>query len=130
MKKLIYFTTILLFFAMAGFSLGSDNSKPVASCDSYFDTATGHRYVKNSETTYAEYSQRGKLLRTDVPNTQPHLCTSGRIVEIDPDCYVIYKKRQNGEILEQVLPVSSKHPEGWRCKKVLTVMKHPSNPKK
>lgn len=124
MKKFIYFTSMVLFFGMAGSVLGSNSPKQVAGCESYFDTATGHRYVKNSETTYAEYSQKGKLLRTDVPNTQPHLCTSHRIVEIHPDLYVVYEKKLADKTLQQVLPVSEKHPEDWCCKKVLMAVTH------
>ena len=76
-------------------------------------------YIKNSNTTYAEYSKRGELLRTDVPNTQPHLAKSNYINELTHESYLVYEKTLSEGIVQQILPALGKHPEGWRCEEVL-----------
>ncbi|MCP4721890.1 MAG: hypothetical protein GY860_20710 [Desulfobacteraceae bacterium] len=120
MTKLFYFISIFLFFGITGSAIGFAGTKQIATGEAYFDVATGHRYIKNSETTYAEYSQKGKLLRTDVPNTQPHLSTSKYITKIDRGYYMVYEKKQNQMIVQQILPVANGHPKGWRCKQLLS----------
>ena len=121
MKNLFCFIIILLFCGIGGSAIGSESTIDMALGDAYFDMATGHRYIKNSNTTYAEYSQRGTLLRTDVPNTQPHLVKSRYITQMDQDSYLVYEKNLTQGIVQQILPASSKHPEGWRCKQVMSL---------
>jgi hypothetical protein len=87
--------------------------------EAYFDVATGHRYIKNSDTTYAEFSKKGKLLRTNVPNTQPHLVNSKYITELTHESYLVYEKNSAEGITQQILPATTRHPEGWRCKEIL-----------
>jgi hypothetical protein len=121
MKKLICFIIVFWFCGINVSAIGFESKKQLVVGDTYFDTATGHRYVKNSETTYAEYSKKGKCLRTDVPNTQPHLAKSRYIIEMDNESYLVYEKYLSGGIVQQILPASSKHPEGWRCKQVMSL---------
>ncbi|MCP3943817.1 MAG: hypothetical protein GY710_20380 [Desulfobacteraceae bacterium] len=130
MKKLFYFTIIFLFFGTINFAIGFDTKEPIATGKSYFDTTTGHRYIKNSDNTYNEYSQKGKLLRTDVLNTQPHLSESDRIAEINQDHYMMYEQHKNGELTRQILPASISHPEGWKCKQMMSTVKKPGGRKK
>ncbi len=125
MKNFYFFIIIFLFCGIGGSAIGSENKKEVATGEAYFDMATGHQYIKNSENTYAEYSQRGKLLRTDVPNTQPHLAKSKYITEMDHQSYLVYEKNITGGTNQQILPASSKHPEGWRCRQIVSGVKKP-----
>ena len=125
MKKLFYFTIFFLFFGIISVAFGFDNNKPIATGEAYYDMATGHKYTKNSETTYAEFSRKGKLLRDDVLNTQPHLATSKYITEIGQDHFLVYKKQKNGRVVQQILPFSSKHPEGWQCQRIVSAVKKP-----
>ena len=118
MKTLFCFIVIFLVLGI-NIAIGAENTKVIAKGDVYFDEATGHRYIKNSTTTYAEYSQKGKLLRTDVPNTQPHLAKSKYITELPNESYLVYERNLTEGIVQQILPVSNKHPEGWRCKEML-----------
>lgn len=122
MKNLIYFIIIvLLSYGIGGSAIGSESTMGMVTGGAYFDMATGHRYIKNTNTTYAEYSQRGVLLRIDVPNTQPHLVKSRYITQIDHDSYLVYEKNLTRGTAQQILPASSKHPEGWRCKQVMSL---------
>jgi hypothetical protein len=119
MKKLFCFIIIFLFWGINTAAIGAESTKNMAMGEAYFDVATGHRYIKNSNTTYAEYSKRGKLLRTDVPNTQPHLAKSNYITELTHESYLVYEKYLNEGVVQQVLLASDKHPEGWRCEAIL-----------
>ncbi len=119
MKKLFCFIIIFLFWGINTAAIGAESTKDMAMGEAYFDVATGHRYIKNSNTTYAEYSKRGKLLRTDVPNTQPHLAKSNYINELTHESYLVYEKYLSEGIVQQVLLASDKHPEGWRCEEIL-----------
>jgi hypothetical protein len=89
-----------------------------ASEPGYFDAATGHRYVKTGEDTYAEYSKKGRFLKT-VPSDLPLLTKSRNIHPITQDNYIVYQKRQDGKMDCMALPGSQKHPEGWEADKAL-----------
>jgi hypothetical protein len=119
MKKLFCFIIIFLFWGINTTAIGFENTKDMAMADAYFDVATGHRYIKNSSATYAEYFKKGKLLRTDVPNTQPHLVKSKYITELTNESYLVYEKNLTEGIVQQILPASNKHPEGWRCQEII-----------
>ncbi len=125
MKNLFCFFIIFLFCGIGGSTIGFEGTKEVAKGEAYFDMATGHRYVKYSETTYAEYSKDGKLLRTDVPNTQPHLNKSKYITEMHNRSYLVYEKNLPEGIAQQILPASYDHPEGWKCKQIMSGVKKP-----
>lgn len=100
----------------------------IATGQGYFDTATGHRYIKNSETTYAEYSRKGALLKTDVPNSQAHLVSSRRVVEISPDSYLLYEKADLTGTTQQILPSWASHPMKWQSRAVLYPVKTAQRP--
>jgi len=125
MKKLFYFIIILMFFGIINSAIGFESTKNIATGEAYFDMATGHQYIKNSDNSYSEYSQRGKLLRTDVPNTQPHLSKSKYITEMDLDSYLVYEKNIAEETVQRILPAADKHPEGWKCKQIVSAVKKP-----
>jgi hypothetical protein len=99
-----------------GLSYGKLNFK--ASEPGYFDSATGHRYVKTGEDTYAEYSKKGCFLKT-VPSDLPLLTKSRNIHPISKDNYIVYQRIQNGKMDCMALPGSQKHPEGWKADKAL-----------
>ena len=127
MKKsiLISMCIIALSLAPAASLFGGDSGQPIVSGAVYFDTATGHKYIKNSNATYSEYSQKGKLLRSNVANTQPNLSTGQNIIEIDDAHFMVYEKKQNDMVVQQVLPVSNSHPQGWRSKLVVSTVTNP-----
>lgn len=127
MKKLVLISMciIALSLAPAASLFGGDSGQPIVSGDAYFDTATGHKYIKNSNATYSEYSQKGKLLRSSVPNSQPNLASGQNIIEIDQAHLMVYEKKQNDMVVQQVLPVSNNHPQGWRSKLVVSTVTSP-----
>ncbi|MCG8637894.1 MAG: hypothetical protein MI863_28980 [Desulfobacterales bacterium] len=118
MKTIAAFIFISLYLATALPAVSCESAVPRTGCDAYFDTATGHRYVKVSDHTYAEYSRRGKLLRSDVPATQPHLAKSRHIRTIGPNTYILYEKYQNSRKLQLVLHADQPHPQGWKSESI------------
>jgi len=58
MKQMVYFLVIFLTLAFAGTAAAGDSSFQRAQAKSYYDIATGHKYIKNSDATYSEYSKR------------------------------------------------------------------------
>ena len=119
MKFSIGFITLFVIVGFAATVFAGDGKRPIATGDAYFDKATGHRYIKNSETTYAEFSKKGKLLRESLPNDQPHLAISKYIKEIQQDSYLIYERNSNQQKESIALPSHEKHPQGWSCTKLL-----------
>lgn len=89
-----------------------------ATANAYFDESTGHRYVKNSDNTYREYSLKGKLLRSDVPCYQPHLNLSRYISEMNNDNYLMYEKYEGQKRIQQILPSNETASDHWRCRKL------------
>ncbi len=127
MKKLVLISMciIVLSLGSAASVFGGDIGHPIVSGASYFDTATGHKYIKNSDSTYSEYSQKGKLLRSNVANTQPNLASGRNIIEIDDAHLIVYEKQHNDIVVQQVLPASNHHPQGWRSKLVVSTVINP-----
>lgn len=117
MKRCVWMIAIICLFA-GWASAGSATNSGVTG-EAYFDMATGHKYVKNTGASYAEYSKRGKLLRMDVPNTLPLLIRGRSIVEMTPDHYLVYETRRNADLIQRVLPAFSPHPRGWRCQQIV-----------
>ncbi len=111
----------LVIFLVIGFSVSAfccETAKSTAQHDAYFDSATGHKYIKNANSTYNEYSKKGKLLKDAVPCTQPHLSKSPYILPIEKNCYILYEKTGAPGKNQLVLPATSKHPDGWRSRKL------------
>ncbi|WP_022665054.1 hypothetical protein [Desulfospira joergensenii] len=128
MKHFICFILFFIILGIAGVSSGGSSSSSMATKEAYFDIATGHKYIKNTDNTYMEYSRKGKLLRNDVPNTLP-LLTRGRYIrEIRGDAYLVYEKSGNPRKQQQILPASSRHPRGWQCKDMLVTVKKSAEP--
>lgn len=97
----------------------NSNGQPLADVTLYFDTATGHQYVKNSDTTYTEYSKRGYILRTDVPADQHNLLYGKWTHAVGKENYLLYEKTANGEIMTMTLPANNEPLVGWNCTKLL-----------
>ncbi len=85
---------------------------------SYFDTLTGHRYIKRDDKTYAEYTKKGVFLKT-IASDQPLLNRSRNIHLISQDSYILYKKYCDGKTDYLSLPGSEAHPKGWKADKIL-----------
>ncbi len=90
----------------------------IAFGSSYYDFRTGHKYFKNSDNTYSEYSKLGKMLRTNVPNNLPLLTSGKSIVDLNGQSYILYEKKSNGAILQKILTAMADHPQGWYPKQV------------
>lgn len=116
------FFIIILAIAIASTCWGEDidsyTAEANAKATSYFDAATGHRYLKICDNTYAEYTKKGEFFRT-VPSDLPRLNETRCIHPITRNCYILYKKRLNGKIQYLSLPGFDAHPEGWKSDKIL-----------
>lgn len=110
---------IIMIMVLCFSSNAFSENKQYSNYDAYFDSATGHKYIKTTPTTYAEYSKRGKLLNPHVKSTQPHLSTSKYIQPIKPGCYILYEKKQAASPKLLVLPAKEQHPKGWYASKLL-----------
>ncbi len=74
-------------------TVSADSEKECrATSDAYFDTMTGHRYVKNADGTYSEYSKKGRVFRTRVPNTLPLLVSGKYTCKISEGSFLVYEK--------------------------------------
>lgn len=118
MKISIVFLAIFLSFGLFNHAFGVEAKKTIAHHDAYFDSATGHKYIKNSNSTYREYSKKGKLLNDSVPNTRPLLSNGKYIQPIEKNCYILYETTAANGSKQLVLPADSQHPEGWRSQKL------------
>ncbi len=119
MKTLITLITTFLVLVLAVNTFASDSKKPHATGESYFDVATGHRYIKNADATYREYSKRGKLFRASVSPYLPLLTTNRNIREIGQTCYLLYKRNKNHKTEILVLSPDQEHPVGWSIETIL-----------
>ncbi|THB80965.1 MAG: hypothetical protein D3926_04555 [Desulfobacteraceae bacterium] len=97
---------------------------PVAKAASYLDVFTGHRYFKNTDGTYREYTRRGELFRVSVSPDKHLLTTNRHIREIGQDSYVIYKRNKNRKTEILILPSGQKHPRGWFVDNLLASVAH------
>lgn len=123
MYKSAIIIVISVILGIASHSFAGDKKHSTVTGNFYFDIATGHKYIKNpGANTYREYSQKGKLLRDEVPNNLPLLATNKYIREMKRDHYLLYQKvnYQRKELM--VLSPDQNHPNGWVCKKLLITM--------
>jgi hypothetical protein len=116
MKKLLFLTCFLFTFSSA-LCFGGEN----VSHDAYFDSFTGHKYIKLDASTYAEYSQKGVFLK-EVPSDLPLLAKRSNIHPIPNDSYILYEKASCGVAKHKFLSKSNDHPKGWKAKKVFVSM--------
>ncbi len=129
MKYFITSVTFFLTLALAANTFAFDHKKPVATGESYFDVATGHRYIKNSDATYKEYTKEGDLFRVSVSPDLRLLTTNKYIREIGRNCFMIYEKLDQRILKRQILPASSKHPKGWKAKTAMACLDRGPNEK-
>ncbi|MCD4722555.1 MAG: hypothetical protein K8S13_22265 [Desulfobacula sp.] len=92
--------------------------EPCVTGNGYFDTLTGHRYIKKDDNTYTEYTKKGKFLKT-VASDQPLLNKRRSVYPITRDSYVLYEKFSDGKIIYLSLPGLEAHPKGWKANKIL-----------
>ena len=85
---------------------------------SYFDSLTGHKYIKLDQSTYAEFSKRGAFLKK-VPSNLPLLKKSANIHPITEGSYILYTKSSYGLPDQKILPGTTIHPKGWKADKIL-----------
>ena len=122
----------MIFFLVATLSLyaftawGSEVEKQ-ASAEGYVDLVTMHRYIKNSDRTYDEYTRKGEFLKT-VPADLPLLLERSHVVPVPKNCYFLYVKkrplRKDQAMVLKSAPES--HPEGWFLEKALVDVRHTS----
>lgn len=100
-----------------------DGKNLVATGAAYYDIATGHKYVKNLDGTYTEFTKKGQVFRKSVPNHLALLTINKYIRDLGDSCYLIYERTVNHKPEILVLPSTHFHPKGWTCKKMLVTMK-------
>lgn len=123
MKKLMSAITISLILGFACHAFAGEETKGKVTGKFYYDIATGHKYIKNPGTdTYREFSQKGKLLRDEVPNDLPLLVTNKYIRELKRDHYLLYQKVHYQKKELMILSPEQEHPNGWTCKKLLVTI--------
>lgn len=87
----------------------------------FYDSRTGHKYIKTDENSYSEFSQKGEYIKT-VPSDLPLLVHSKGIHPITPDTFILYKK---GGCLDKEYTLVSglkDHPAGCQSVKVLIAL--------
>lgn len=124
MKYLTVIITTFLALVLSVNTFAFDGKSTFATGESYFDVATGHRYIKNPDTTYREYTKKGELFRVAVPPDLPLLTTNKYLREIGQNCFVMYEKLDRNILKKQILPASSRHPKGWRAKAAFSCPKN------
>ena len=136
MKPSLFFVSIAAIISFSGvMAWGSDlegkqssqtSGHDMAIEDIYIDLATMHRYIKNPDGTYSEYSRKGKFLQTVSPD-MPILTDRSHVVPIKGDCYLLYvKKQMTAQNAPMMLkPAEESHPEGWLLKKALVDIGYP-----
>jgi len=125
MRKAIIFFLGAALFLSAFTAWGADMEKQAAA-DGYIDLVTMHRYIKNSEGLYDEYTRKGAFFKTvsaDLP-----LLQRDHVVPVQNNCYFLYvKKRLSGEDQTMVLKSAPEsHPDGWLLEKALVDVRHTS----
>lgn len=111
---------IFLILGFVSYAFAGDSAQGNVTGNFYYDIATGHKYIKNPGTdTYREYSKRGRLLRSNVPNSLPLLVANKYIREMKQDHYFLYQKENYQKKELMVLSPDQNHPNGWVCKKLL-----------
>ena len=123
-----YMMSIIMVFLIAGITWAdgpadqghsAPNDEAVATATAYFDTATGHCYVKEQNGQYAEFNRKGKFFRY-VSAKQTHLATNADVHPIPKGAYKLYTKHIDClKKAYKVLPCHQRHPEGWRVEKLL-----------
>lgn len=89
--------------------------------DAYFDTVTGHRYIKQNDQTYAEYTRKGEFLKT-VASDMPLLLDRRHVIPVSGNNFILYEKYVGGKTAYLSLPGHETHPEGWKACKILTAL--------
>ena len=119
---LILCSVFLVGNAMAGDLVGSKDSgincpKP----EMYFDSRTGHKYIKQDDNCYKEYSKRGEYLKT-VRADLPLLVNSKNVHPVSKNCYLLYQKAGCSKDEFVVLPSTASHPDGCRLMRLLVAL--------
>ena len=122
-KGMIFFLAAAL--SLYAFTAWGFEVKKQASAEGYVDLVTMHRYIKNSDGTYDEYTRGGEYFKT-VSADLPLLLERSHVVPITKNCYLLYVKKgflkQDKDVLLKSAPES--HPEGWLLEKALVDVRH------
>ncbi len=110
-----------VFSSWAGQEECRETVKQATACF-YFDIATGHKYIQNSDGTYMEFSKKGDLLKNNLPNTMPLLVSGKYIRPLADGCFLLYERYEAGNHIQKVLPADQNHPGGWLAKDVLALV--------
>ncbi len=89
---------------------------------SFYDTRTGHKYIRTQVGTYDEYTKKGRFFKTVQP-VLPLLTKSMNVYAISSNNYILYKKQALDNSSYQFLPGSENHPNGWMTEKLVTSLK-------
>ncbi|MFO7884318.1 MAG: hypothetical protein R6U68_05805 [Desulfobacteraceae bacterium] len=98
---------------------GYHSLKVEAVAPMYVDLITKHKYVRNADNTYSEFTRKGEFFKKISPD-QPHLAQNRYVVPVPENCYLCYSKNKYLEnTASMVLKSSQSHPEGWYLENVL-----------
>ena len=132
MKNAMFCFLAVVIFLSTLPARGSDKAKDAgltvkengSMAEVYIDLATMHRYVKNSDGTYSQFTRRGEFFK-NVPADLPLLSSRNHVVAVQGHCYFLYVKRElSGEKRTLLTPMPAPHPEGWLLDKALVDLKH------
>jgi len=101
--------------------LGYGKSETRVNQKAYFDTLTGHKYIKAAADSYLEYSKEGEYLKT-VSSDLPLLNKSRNIHPVTRDSYLYYTRISQGEMVTLALPGLDPHPKGWKTSKIFIAL--------
>lgn len=88
----------------------------------YFDTRTGHKYIRLLNGTYDEYTKKGRFFKNVNPDL-PLLTRNSKVFNISMDSYILYKKPSTHQSPYLYLPGSDNHPDGWMADSLMTSLK-------
>ena len=111
------FLLVAALFLYAFTAWGGEMEKQ-ATADGYIDLVTMHRYIKNSDGSYNEYTRRGTFFKTVSPDL-PLLLQRDHVKPVQKNCYFLYVKKRLSE-KDQAMVIKSapeSHPEGWLLEK-------------
>ncbi len=116
MKKISILLSILFVFSTLSFA--NELLKSPELYNAYFDSATGHKYVKVDPSRYAQFARNGKFVK-NVSHKFSRLNITTKVYPISDNSYILYEKYSQGQFNQKLLPGFSAHPVGWKAKKIL-----------
>lgn len=103
-------------------SISYEGLKLTATGSAYYDIATGHRYIRNPDGSYCEFSKKGQMLRPSVPNTSKLLTVGKYIYDISGKDYIVYEKKTTDKTLTEIIRATNGHPTGYSSRDLFSAV--------